>query len=131
VGRGGVVQRPLLYLGEINDSQELAWRQSIEVMEAGTAQPRMLSLFSEDRYEGVLPDASIVRLKLSELQLRRPRQWGGCWLAVNLWRELALDQFWAERFADPAWEGSRGRRPTFSPKPRSTPRRLISTLRHP
>ena len=63
----------MLYLGEINDSQELAWRRSIEVMEAGTAQPRTLSLFPEDRYEGVLPDASIVRLKLNELQLRRPR----------------------------------------------------------
>jgi transposase len=97
VGRGRVVQRPLLYLGEINDSQELAWRKSIAVFEAGASAPRTLSLFPEDRYEGVLPDASIVRLKLNELQLRRPRQWGGCWLALNLWRELALDQFWAER----------------------------------
>lgn len=106
VGRGRVVQRPLLYLGEINDSQELAWRHSIEVMEAGTAQPRTLSLFPEDRYEEVLPDASIVRLKLNELQLRRPRQWGGCWLALNLWRELALDQFWAERLG-PSRKGTR------------------------
>ena len=106
VGRGRVVQRPLLYLGEINDSQELAWRRSIEVMEAGTAQPRTLSLFPEDRYEGVLPDASIVRLKLNELQLRRPRQWGGCWLALNLWRELALDQFWTERLG-PSRKGTR------------------------
>src|SRR3984893_7618928 len=31
VGGGRVVQRPLLYLGEINDSQELAWRKSIAV----------------------------------------------------------------------------------------------------
>src|SRR3954469_6311266 len=92
-----VVQRPLLYLGEINDSQELAWRRSIEVMEAGTAPPRTLSLFPDDRCEGVMADASIVRLKLNELQLRRPRQWGGCWLALNLWSELALDRFWAER----------------------------------
>ena len=99
VGRGRVVQRPLLYLGEINDSQELAWRKSIAVFEEGASAPRTLSLFPEDRYEGVLPDASIVRLKLNELQLRRPRQWGGCWLALNLWRELALDQFWAERLA--------------------------------
>ena len=106
VGRGRVVQRPLLYLGEINDSQELAWRRSIEVMEAGTAQPRTLSLFPEDRYEGVLPDTSIVRLKLNELQLRRPRQWGGCWLALNLWRELALDQFWTERLG-PSRKGTR------------------------
>src|SRR3954452_16574294 len=77
VGGDRVVQRPLLYLGEINDSQELAWRRSIEVMEAGTAPPRTLSLFPDDRCEGVMADASIVRLKLNELQLRRPRQWGG------------------------------------------------------
>ena len=96
VGGGRVVQRHVLYLGEINDSQELAWRRSIEVMEAGTAPPRTLSLFPEDRCEGVMADASIVRLKLNQLQLHRPRQWGGCW-ALNLWRELTLDQFWAER----------------------------------
>jgi transposase len=101
-----VVQRPLLYLGEINDSQELAWRKSIAVLEEGAAAPRSLSLFPEDRCEGVLPDASIVRLKLNELRLRRPRQWGGCWLALNLWRELALDQFWAERLG-PSRKGTR------------------------
>src|SRR5438874_4063155 len=97
IGGGRVVQRPLLYLGEINDSQELAWRKSIAVLEEGAAAPRPLSLFPEDRCEGVLPDAAVVRLKLAELRLCRPRQWGGCWLAVNLWRELALDRFWAER----------------------------------
>jgi hypothetical protein len=31
------------------------------------------------------------------LQLRRPRQWGACWLALLLWRELQLDQFWCKR----------------------------------
>src|SRR3984893_13581576 len=39
VGGGRVVQRPLLYLGEINDSQELAWRKSIAVLEEGTNVP--------------------------------------------------------------------------------------------
>jgi transposase len=106
VGGGRVVQRPLLYLGEINDSQELAWRKSIAVLEEGATAPRSLSLFPEDRCEGVLPDASIVRLKLNELRLHRPRQWGGCWLALNLWRELALDRFWAERLG-PSRKGTR------------------------
>jgi transposase len=106
VGGGRVVQRPLLYLGEINDSQEVAWRKSIAVFEEGAPAPRTLSLFPEDRCEGVLPDAAIVRLKLNELQLRRPRQWGGCWLALNLWRELALDQFWAARLG-PSRKGTR------------------------
>jgi transposase len=106
VGGGRVVQRPLLYLGEINDSQELAWRKSITVLEEGAAALRTLSLFPEDRCEGVLPDATVVRLKLNELRLRRPRQWGGCWLALNLWRELALDGFWAERLG-PSRKGTR------------------------
>ena len=97
VAGGRVVQRHVLYLGEINDTQELAWRRSIEVFEEGAPRPRTLSLFPEDRCEGLLPDASIVRLKLSQVRLCRPRQWGGCWLSLTLWRQLQLDRFWAER----------------------------------
>ncbi len=99
VGSGRIVQRHVLYLGEINSSQELAWRRSIEVLEDGAERPRTLSLFPEDRCEGLLPDASIIRLKLSAVRLCRPRQWGACWLALTLWRELQLDRFWAERLA--------------------------------
>src|SRR6266403_631019 len=97
VAGGRVVQRHVLYLGEINDTQELAWRRSIAVLEDGAARPRTLSLFPEDRVEGLLADASVVGVRLSELQLRRPRQWGACWLALLLWRELQLDQFWSQR----------------------------------
>src|SRR6202165_5373225 len=77
VSGGRVLQRHVLYLGEINGTQELAWRRSIEVLEEGVAAPRTLSLFPEDRCEGLLPDDSIVRLKLSQLRLCRPRTWGG------------------------------------------------------
>jgi hypothetical protein len=108
VSRGRVVQRHVLYLGEINSSQEIAWRKSIEVIEGTTARPRSLALFPEDRFEGVLPDESIVRLRLSQLSLRRPRQWGACWLALTLWQELDLDEFWATRLVPSrkgtAWE---------------------------
>lgn len=97
VAGGRVVQRHVLYLGEINDSQELAWRKSIEVIEEGRARPRTLSLFAEDRCDGLVADASIVRVRLSQMRLVRPRQWGACWLALTLWRELQLDRFWAER----------------------------------
>ena len=81
----------------------MAWRRSIEVFEDGETRPRTLSLFPEDRCEGLLPDAipgrdpGIVRVRLSELRLSRPRQWGACWLALMLWRELELDQFWGKR----------------------------------
>jgi len=62
VARGRVIQRHVLYLGEINSSQELAWRKSIEVLDESARGPRSLALFPEDRCEGLLPDESIVRL---------------------------------------------------------------------
>lgn len=97
VSGGRVLQRHVLYLGEINSSQELAWRRSIEVLDEATRTARTLALFPEDRCEGVVPDASIVRLKLAQLRLERPRQWGACWLALRLWQSLGLDEFWSER----------------------------------
>ena len=106
VGSGRVVQRQVLYLGEINDTQELAWRRSIEVMEAGASRPRTLSLFPEDRCEGLLADDSTVGVRLSQVRLCRPRQWGGCWLALTLWRQLGLDRFWAARLG-PSRKGTR------------------------
>jgi transposase len=106
VAGGRVVQRHVLYLGEINSSQELAWRKSIQVLEEGERAPRSLALFPEDRCEGLLPDESIVRLRLSQLRLCRPRQWGACWLALTLWQELKLDEFWGERLV-PSRKGTR------------------------
>jgi hypothetical protein len=106
VAGGRVVQRHVLYLGEINSSQELAWRKSIEVMEDGESAPRTYALFPEDRCEGLLSDESIVRLRLKSMQLCRPRQWGACWLALQLWQMLDLDVFWAERLP-PSRKGTR------------------------
>ncbi|MGA9012949.1 MAG: IS1634 family transposase [Acetobacteraceae bacterium] len=97
VAGGRVVQRHVLYLGEINSSQAAVWRKAIEVLDDDAGHPRTLSLFPEDRCEGVAPDTSIVQLRLSDMQLCRPRQWGACWLAGQLWRELELDRFWADR----------------------------------
>ena len=77
VGGGRVLQRHVLYLGEINSSQELAWRRSIEVFDEADDGARTLALFPEDRCEGIVPDESIVRLKLGQLRLERPRQWSG------------------------------------------------------
>ena len=101
-----VVQRPRLDLGEINDSQQAAWRKSIAVVAEGTPQPRTLSLVPEDRTAGLTPDASIVRLRLSEVRLCRPRQWGACRLGWHLWEQLQLDRFWTERLP-PSRPGTR------------------------
>jgi hypothetical protein len=93
---GRVVQRHVLYLGEINSSQAEAWRRAIEVFDEDEGRSRSLALFPEDRIEA--PDGGdVIRLRLSEMRLCRPRQWGACWLAGVLWRELRLDRFWAER----------------------------------
>jgi hypothetical protein len=102
---GRVVQRQVLYLGEIGSSQATAWRKAIEVFDEAAGEPRTLALFPEDRCEAI-DDASTVRVCLSALTLRRPRQWGACWLAGQLWRELQLDRFWAERLP-PSRKGTR------------------------
>ena len=94
---GRVVQRHVLYLGEINSSQAAAWRKAIEVFDEDVGRPRTLALFPEYRGEIAASDASVVRLRLSEMRLQRPRQCGACWLAGQLWRELQLDRFWADR----------------------------------
>jgi transposase len=100
-----VVQRHALYLGEINDSQQEAWRKTIEIFEEGQARPRTVALFPEDRC-GVLADPDIVRIRLSQLSLHRPRQWGACWLAAQLWEQVGLDRFWATRLP-PGRKGTR------------------------
>jgi transposase len=101
-----VVQRHVLYLGEINDRQESAWQKSIEVFPDGELQPRTVALFPADRALEAEAGDDIVRVKLSEMALRRPRQYGACWLACHLYQELGLDRFWAERLP-PSRKGTR------------------------
>ena len=55
VAGGRVVQKHVLHLGEINDSQELAWRRSIEVLDEQVDRPKTLWLFPEDRGVGRRP----------------------------------------------------------------------------
>jgi hypothetical protein len=94
---GRVVQRHVLYLGEISPSQAAAWRKSIDVFDETAGHSRTLTLFAEDCATAALSDTAIVRLRLSEMRLCRPRQWGACWLTGQLWSELQLDRFWADR----------------------------------
>src|SRR2546430_16543567 len=85
IGGGRVVQRHVLYLGEINNTQELAWRRSIEGLEDGAARPRTLSLFPEDRGEGLLAGAPVVGARFSGIGLARPRPRGGGWGGAHRW----------------------------------------------
>jgi transposase len=96
---GRVQQRPLLYLGEINDAQALKWRKSIEAIDGDGAR-RTLALFPEDRWDGLVDDGTVVRICLSQLRLERSRQWGAVWLSWQLWNELQLHEFWSEHLPE-------------------------------
>ncbi len=87
--RGHSVQRHVLYLGEISDSQRAAWQRLIDVFDDKEKRWKQLVLFPSDR-EVTVSDKEIVQVQLSKLKVERPRQWGACWLACELWRELRL-----------------------------------------
>jgi hypothetical protein len=105
---GRVVQRPVLYLGEINDSQHAAWCRVIEGFDEDSRRARQLALFPAER---ALPEHAKgygVQARLGAMRLHRPRQWGACWLACQLYEQLGLDEFWALRLPD-SREGTRWR----------------------
>lgn len=99
VSSGKTIQRTVVYLGEINDSQQTAWLKTLDVFDEQEQRSRALCLFPEDRE---IPEGAIDRLqvKVSGLELRRARAFGNCWLACELWRTLGLEGFWQERLRE-------------------------------
>jgi transposase len=97
---GKVVQRQVLYLGEINDGQREAWCQTIDAFDEGSRRHRQLALFPADREVPACADGHGVQVRLDAMELHRPRQWGACWLACQLYKQLELDRFWSERLPD-------------------------------
>ena len=98
---GRVAQRQVLYLGEINASQRESWRRTVEVQDDGGR--HQAALFAADSVPADSVDA--IGVCLSQLRLLRPRQWGACWLAMELWQQLDLDSFWRPRLP-PSREGT-------------------------
>jgi transposase len=97
---GKVIQRQVMYLGEINDSQRDAWCRVIEGFDERAQRTTQLALFPADR---AVPDHAKgygVQVRLDAMQLHRPRQWGACWLACQLYEQLELSQFWTARLPD-------------------------------
>ena len=96
----GLGAAALLYLGEINDSQKAAWTKVTEVFDPVGQQTQELALYPADR---AVPEHAVhygVQVRLAEFALRRPRQWGACWVGCRLWDQLHLDEFWRERLPD-------------------------------
>ena len=94
--RRGIIKRQVLYLGEINDTQQASWCSALDVFDERDKRTRQYSLFPDDRTPPIdVPNP--IQIQMNKLQLHRPRQWGGCWLALEMWNLLELDSFWQER----------------------------------
>ena len=96
VANGKTVQRTVLYLGEITSSQENTWRKTLEVFDADSGKRRQKLLFADNAATAEC-DVDSIKVKLSQMQLSRPRSFGDCWLGCELWQKLGLDEFWADR----------------------------------
>ena len=101
----GPRQRTLCYLGELNNSSQTRWLKTIEVFnEQGEAQ--QLKLFPSD-VGPPTDDPQVPRVLLNQVRLERARQFGSCWLGLELWKRLGLDRFFEqaadEHEADVAW----------------------------
>ncbi len=93
---GKIAQRHVLYLGEINDSQQRAWEKTIAVFDEAQGEMRQIALFAADRAPPA-DGAAAVQVRLDELRLEHPRQWGACWLGDQFWRQLHLADFFGAR----------------------------------
>src|SRR5712691_6077641 len=90
----GPRQKTVCYLGELNSSAQARWLRTVEVFnEQGEAQ--QLKLFPSH----VAPpadDPQVARVLLSKVRLERMRQFGACFLGLELWRRLDLDCFFEQ-----------------------------------
>jgi hypothetical protein len=87
----GPRQRTLCYLGELNDSAQARWLKTIEVFNA-LGEAEQLKLFPAE-IEPPADDPQVARVLLHKVRLERTREFGACWLGLELWKRLGLDRF--------------------------------------
>lgn len=92
---GKVVQRQVLYLGELTQAQQQAWEQVAEQIEPSA--PQALPLPLPGLTAPVAANGLVPQVDFSQFSLHHPRQWGACWVATRLWADLRLEEFWASR----------------------------------
>jgi transposase len=103
VGNNKITQRTVLYLGEINQLQEAAWQDLLDRFDSechgDTVKPfRQQRLLEPPPLR--LEEVDAIQVKLSQMDLRRPRAFGNCWLGCEIWRLLELDDFWREKLPE-------------------------------
>ncbi len=84
-------------MGEISDGQYDDWSRAIEAFDEDAQRHTQLSLFPADRTPPGGAPGKGLQVRLDAMELHRPRQWGACWLACELYRQLGLDHFWQQR----------------------------------
>ena len=114
-----VVQRHVLHLGELNGVQESSWRKTVELFGQDEAALRPVALVPEEHAPASVgvEEFPIGRVPLAQMALRRPRQWGACWLGCQLWEQLGLGEFGRDKLHP------RPRRPALGSSP-ANPRAL-------
>jgi transposase len=88
----GPRQRTLCYLGELNTSAQARWQKTIAVFNE-QGEGRQLKLFPSE-VEPPENDPNVARVLLNKVRLERARQFGPCFLALELWQRLELGKFW-------------------------------------
>jgi len=88
----GPRQRTICYLGELNSSAQARWQKTIEVFNE-QGEHTQLKLFPND---AELPDdPSVARVLVKKVRVERTRRFGDCYLGLELWRRLELEEFFA------------------------------------
>lgn len=90
----GPRQQTLCYLGELNGSAQARWLKTIEVFNEH-GESRQLKLFPAD-VEPPEDDPNVARVLLNRVRLERTRQFGNCFVGLELWKRLGLDRLLAE-----------------------------------
>jgi hypothetical protein len=96
LANGRVAQKTVLYLGEITNDQEKAWRKTLKVFDVDQNKPVYKYLFATED-ESVCENIDAIPVRLSQMTLSHPRTFGDCWLGCQIWNELELDAFWQRR----------------------------------
>jgi len=79
IAKGRVAQKTVLYLGEITDDQEKAWRKTLQVFDVDQNKPVYKYLFATEE-ESICEDIDAIPVRLSQMILSHPRAFGDCWL---------------------------------------------------
>jgi len=94
----GPRQRALCYLGELNASTQARWLKTIDVFNAD-GESRQLKLFPSD-VQAPEDDPDIARVLIGKVRLERVREFGACYLGLELWKRLELDRFFQQALDD-------------------------------